>query len=392
MILCAAIILIGWITALNARAVYDTEFGIFAPLRKQLAWAPSSVDGPISLAWMVQASVLIGAMMFVADLSIRPKWLLRIWITVGIAGGSIALFGLLQKAADAPMIFWGAKTWFYPYRPSFFATYYYHANAGAFLNLVFPLTVGLALRAFHTPEAPVPRSIWFTAVLLLVAAMFTNTSRVAQLLGLVTIIALAIGPARWVWRRAMSANRIAVMSTIAIILLGLWAIAQASGVTKGARRWQRAVEQIPNDDRWQAYGVALHALPDAGWLGFGPGTFRVVFPYYERRELITEPGRWSHLHQDYLQTVLEWGWAGAAGWTLIFLGGWGTGMWALRTSKQGKGSPRLHRMLPFVLIALGTVALHSLVDFPLQIASLQLYAATYLGICWASGRAAVSKN
>jgi O-antigen ligase len=379
-IVSAVVVILGWLAAVNPRAVFDTEIEVFAPLQNRLSFAPSSVDGAMSVALMAQASLLVGSVLFVVDLSQRPQWLLRMWITVGVAGSSIALLGLLQRSTGAVLPFW-------EYQPnessSFFATYYYHANAGAFLNLVLPLTVGLTLRAFEKPGLRRQKAIWLTATVILLGAVLTNTSRAAQFVGVTALAVLAIGPLRRMWRGAATANRRIVVAAAVLAIAGLFAIVQTSGMAEADTRWRPATDEISNNIRWQAYKVALGALPDANWSGFGPGTFRVVFPYYWR--FPTElTGRWHFLHDDYLQTILEWGWAGAACWALIFFGGFGAAFVGLKRMRRHKTLSRLSRMLPVVLIALGTVAVHSLVDFPLQIASLQLYAATYLGICWSS--------
>jgi hypothetical protein len=56
----------------------------------------------------------------------------------------------------------------------------------------------------------------------------------------------------------------------------------------------------------------------------------------------------------------------------------------LRSLGAAKWSSRYRSFLSLAVLALVALTLHALVDFPLQIASLQLYVATYLGVCWGS--------
>lgn len=384
MLLVATISLLclGWWMAWNASAIFDTDFSLFAARPCALPHAPGSVDEELSRAWMVRATVLLGLSCFVADLSRRAAWLMRVWQAIALAGGSIALLGLLQKASGAKMVFWEEA----PARvvKTFFASYYYHANAGAYLNLVLPPTVGMALRMTLRPAGAVARALWPACALCVVLAVFANTSRVAQLLGLGLMLTVAVRAVRSSTRPTTLREVATIAAVGGVIVVTIFAVAQASRLDQPLARWEQLGSALPRDARWTVAGIALRSLPEAGWLGFGPGTFRVVFPYLSANSTPESQGVWRFLHEDYLQTLLEWGWLGSAIAGVIFFGGIAVAVRELRSERARGWMPRRRLLLPLIVLGLSATAVHALVDFPLQIASIQLYVATYVGLCWGS--------
>jgi hypothetical protein len=380
----AALMCVGGWMALNAKSIYDSEFSFFVPVQNFMPLLTGSVDYAISGAWIVRGALLLGTILFVSDLSQSSRWLLRLWYVIGLVGGSIAFLGLLQKATGAQMIFWQP-----PPPPefgvtTFFATYFYHGNAGAFLNLVWPMSAGLVIRAFTSRSQPGLRALWVIVFILTIAAVLANTSRMAQLVALLLLILISLHFGPLLLRKLSGAQKSVALAGAFAIVLALIALAQATHLEQPLNRWQSVSERIPADARWQASRVALGALPGAGFFGSGPGTFRVVFPGYNIGSGHPVPGTWRFLHQDYLQTVLEWGWLGSILWALLFFGGLAVGIRSFSRYAARDWLPRRRVLQPLAIAALGGVALHALVDFPFQIESIQLYVATYLGLCWGS--------
>jgi O-antigen ligase len=213
--------------------------------------------------------------------------------------------------------------------------------------------------------------------------VLANTSRMSQLIALLLLVAICVQFGPFLLSKLWGGKSVALAGALAVGL-ALIAFAQASHFEHALSRWQLQTEHIPNDARWQASRVAVRALPDAGLFGFGPGTFRVVFPTYNRTGSNQAPGKWRFLHEDYLQTLLEWGWIGGILWALLFFGGITLSIRAYKEHARREWTPRRRVLQPLVIIALMGAAVHALVDFPIQIESIQLYLATYLGLCWGS--------
>jgi len=382
--LTGALICVGGWMAFNAKSIYDSDFGVFVLLGNIAPPLPGSVDYAISAAWMIRGALLLGTILFVADLSQSNRWLLRLWYVIGLVGGSIAFLGLLQKATGAQMIFWQPPPPPEVWVSTFFSTYYYHGNAGAFLNVVWPLSAGLVIRAFTSRSHPGMRAISVTLFIVTIAGVLANTSRMALVVAVILLVAICAQFGRALLRNLSGAQKGVAFAGALAILLALIAVAQAAHLEQPLNRWQAGREQFPGDARWRASRVAMRALPGAGVFGFGPGTFRVVFPAYNIRSANQVEGTWRFLHEDYLQTLLEWGWLGASLWGLLFFGGITVGIRSYKKYARLQWMPRRRVLQPLVIIALIGVALHAVVDFPLQIESIQLYVATYLGLCWGS--------
>jgi O-antigen ligase/polysaccharide polymerase Wzy-like membrane protein len=382
--LTGALICVGGWMALNAKSIYDSDFAVFVLLGNIAPPLPGSVDYAISTAWMIRGGLLLGTILFVADLAQSNRWLLRLWYVIGLVGGSVAFLGLLQKATGANMIFWQPPPPPEVWVSTFFATYYYHGNAGAFLNLVWPLSAGLVIRAFTKRSHPGVRATSVTLFIVTIAGVLANTSRMAQVVAVILLVAICVQFGSMLLRNLSGAQRSVAFAGALAILLALIALAQATHLEQPLNRWQSVSGGIPNDARWKAWRAGVGALPGAGFFGFGPGSFRVVFPAYNIRSPNQVEGSWRFLHQDYLQTLMEWGWLGSSLWALIFVGGMLVGIRSYKEHARSEWTPRRRVLQPLAVIALIGVAVHALVDFPLQIESIQLYVATYLGICWGS--------
>lgn len=384
------LLLQGWWMTANARGFMDPSMAVFGFLRPLAPSLPGAADAALALSWTIRLSLMLGVVLHVAEMARDHEWRVRLWYTLALAGGSIAALGVLQRAAAAPTILWEdpAVRGDESYSKSFFATFYYHANAGAFLNLGFPIALALALKSFARPSSAWVHGLSVGNAVVFLLAILLNTSRAAQFIGLALLVATLLWPARKLLAFAWEKQRRTVVAGALIVGVSFIAIVSGIGLDKQFERWRETQAQMAGEGllhtRLLAQQAALTGLPDAGWLGFGPGCFQVMFPYYTGFLGDQIRGFWRFLHADYVQTVFEWGRIGALGWAIVFFGGLFRG-WLRERALRGERSSQNLYLLPACLLALGGVALHALIDFPLQIASIQLHVAALLGLCWGWG-------
>ncbi len=207
--------------------------------------------------------------------------------------------------------------------------------------------------------------IYILAFMIVMGALFLSGSRGGFA---ATLFAMGMLIVFYMLRsRAGLAGLGAVFAIAAVIFVFLFDL----GGEKLATRLQQT--EISGEQRPAAYRITIRAIMDSPLLGTGYGTFRDVFPIY-RDETISTWGVRHMAHNTYLENMLELGLPAALALFMAI----GSCIWLCL---RGAVMRRRGSHLPLIGVGVSVlVALHSLVDFSLQIPGVVIIYAALLGL------------
>lgn len=374
---------LGWLTVWNARSLHDFDYWDFVPLQQPVPWLPGTVDLIASEKSMLRLTSLLGILLVSCDLGQQRSWFKGLISALAFSGASLACFGVMQKISRDPWAIWPTM----PPPQNAFGTFWYHGNAAAYLNLVWPLLVGLIHRNFRVNGSQSGRAFCLTALGVVVFAVLLNVSKAGQAIAGVQVVGYLVflgcrstGIVRSQgWRRPLLWVALALLA----VLLTIWQLDW-----RGAQdRWGEYLQRDKADSRLEVARLCLPLIGEAGLLGFGPGTFDAVFQHHAAAAGWLNGIRWKYAHNDYLQMLIEWGWLGALLAWLMIWPALQVMMNSLVANCSQSSAHAIHRegrsMHPLVTgltMSLTGLMLHAAVDFPLQIHGIQFYAAILLGL------------
>lgn len=372
------LLLLGYIltSAINARASFNLErheYTYFEEINKNL---PHSYDargtwflfwqylGLIILFWTTR-DWLAGARPTRSSISLNPR-LKRLLFLICLNGGALALECILQK------IYYGdyqGKLLFL-IEPGInsgniaqFGPFAYRSNAASYLNLIWPLGLGVFIQLGRENLDHRKRRIGNGPELLLIPCTILAASGpiissarggALVMIGLLILVAVSL-----MFMKVRS--KFLRFSVSMALFVGL-----GTAYYLGWEKLEPRLINIFSDNmskRTQIYETTLKMIDDYGLFGSGPGSFEAV-AQFELGEIFT---RWqSWVHNDYLEIYLTFGIPGAA--ILIAL--------VVIIALQYTGIFLEESAQPlrwFGFLAVVGVATHAILDFPLQVYSILFF-------------------
>ena len=286
----------------------------------------------------------------------------RLFALILLLGLLNVVIGFVQIISD------GSALIFYPSRQSMFLSGLFanKNHTGLFIAITFLAGyVVLYSRSGWTRR-------WLGLVipgsLMCIAALLATFSRAGIVLGGVAILSIVLsiaGP-------RMKAGRVrhtAIGITLAMVVLLLILIAPSDLATRSLTRF----ESVDADLRWSIWQWSWPLVGTYFPVGSGIGTFTTVFPAAEQLDWV-KPTYVNHVHNDYLEQMIEVGIAAPIFWflTTVALVRPLRLAWNERTGQSG-------RIALAGAMILFLIAAHSVVDYPLRRPAIAVVAMVAIG-------------
>jgi hypothetical protein len=291
----------------------------------------------------------------------RVRWLG--W-TLSVNAALMAMVGIVHRLDGSPDLLWLTKSAMMKVPGMMFGSYPYRANAAQFLNLVWPLALGLwwMLRHEHLQREPLRARAGGQAypILLLLVAIMIGGILVAGSRAGIAIALVQMVLSMFILARAMGGWRPRVamaLAFVAALALG-WGLAGKFLQT----RFSNALVDDSMSGRTEIYAVAHRMASDFPVWGSGAESFLALNGLYRSKM----SGTWyGYVHDDWLETQLTLGWIGLGVVVgLLFL--------AVLARWRCGCIPVVRESQWLLWVGLGGILAHARVDFPFQIPSVHL--------------------
>ena len=308
----------------------------------------------------------------------RQEHLRLIALTVFSVASLMAMVAIYQYVAH-PKLIWGVpRAAAYLGRGS--GTFINPNHLAGYLEMVLPLGVSLSIMGRFGPATRVTLGYFSGVILVGIGATLSRGGVVGCLVGLVGLGLWLIVRRHW-WKRGL---------IFGIVLASIgWGIWQKSSTLQNRFNslQGRTFEQA--DTRHFFWHAAWSMWRDHPWFGVGPGHFADRFREYRLFEAGTQVSP-EYVHNDYLNTLADWG---GVGFSVVMLMVIAVGITAARTwpalariSDLGSISSTRMALLAGASFGLLAIAVHSFVDFSLQIPANGLLAVTLMAVIVAHRR------
>jgi len=298
-------------------------------------------------------------------------------------GMAISMYAIYQFATNSEHVWNFIKPIGYRNRGS--GTYISPNHLAGFLEMLAPLGLSYALtgRLGH-----LLRLFLGYASIVILAGIGVSVSRGAWV---ATGVALTVFFALLTRRRPY--RILALFVVTALIAAGIYFYSKAASVQKRFHNILAVESPDTVQVRFILWKPSLQIWQDHFWLGVGPGHFDYRFPLYRPPEVQLRPG---HAHNDYLNTLADWGVVGAvlvaAAFVLLYIGVFKTRKFVSRPiGDLGSKSSNRSAFVFGASLSLAAILIHSFTDFNMHVPANAILAVTLMALLSAHLRFATER-